>query len=402
MALDVSLSRAARTVVALLLLGCPGGHVDDATSEVEASSSTTADSSSSTSEGSSSSATTTIGEGTMSEGGGAVCGDGIVEGAEACDDGNSRDDDACLSNCELARCGDGALQVGVEACDDGNEVDEDDCVGCALASCGDGFVLAGVEECDAGRANAWGVYDGCTPWCTRGPRCGDGVVQGDESCDDGDDGDNTDGCVDGCVKPISCKHVKDVAPGANTGTYLIFPWGDPEPTPVWCEMVADGGGYTFFKVDVEKDQSSPPLTLLLAEAECQKYGLHLLTTRSPAHAAAAYAFATSVNLQPASGGKVWEDPGYMSILGIFPKETGKSCVGEPLNSTSCAAWRSIDLGPYWVSDVGVPGEPAVTNCYKCSMYYDWKSDGTINKYVALPFNGFTSHRFICEVGDKLP
>jgi len=46
-----------------------------------------------------------------------VCGDGVVEGDEECDDGNLADDDACLSNCDLASCGDGVVRSGVEECD---------------------------------------------------------------------------------------------------------------------------------------------------------------------------------------------------------------------------------------------------------------------------------------------
>ncbi|MCA9690759.1 MAG: hypothetical protein KC636_14220 [Myxococcales bacterium] len=46
-----------------------------------------------------------------------VCGDGVVDPGEACDDGNLDDNDGCLSSCALASCGDGHLYVGVEACD---------------------------------------------------------------------------------------------------------------------------------------------------------------------------------------------------------------------------------------------------------------------------------------------
>jgi cysteine-rich repeat protein len=35
--------------------------------------------------------------------------------------------DACLNNCQAAKCGDGQVQAGVEQCDDGNMVDNDAC-----------------------------------------------------------------------------------------------------------------------------------------------------------------------------------------------------------------------------------------------------------------------------------
>ncbi len=80
---------------------------------------------------------------------GPVCGDGIVELDEVCDDGNADNSDSCLDSCELASCGDGFVRVGVEACDDGNADNSDACLdSCEVASCGDGFVWVGNEECD--------------------------------------------------------------------------------------------------------------------------------------------------------------------------------------------------------------------------------------------------------------
>ena len=74
-----------------------------------------------------------------------------AEGYEACDDGNTVDQDACRNDCRLARCGDGILRTDLsegdmdfERCDDGNFADDDACVGtCVPAVCGDGFVHIG-------------------------------------------------------------------------------------------------------------------------------------------------------------------------------------------------------------------------------------------------------------------
>ncbi len=52
-----------------------------------------------------------------------LCGDGVVEGDEVCDDGNDVDTDMCTNACEEAACGDGLVYEGVEACDDGNDID---------------------------------------------------------------------------------------------------------------------------------------------------------------------------------------------------------------------------------------------------------------------------------------
>lgn len=65
-----------------------------------------------------------------------VCGDGIKEGREACDDGNAVDGDGCSANCTFepdcttspcsSKCGDG-MKLAPETCDDGNVKDGDGC-----------------------------------------------------------------------------------------------------------------------------------------------------------------------------------------------------------------------------------------------------------------------------------
>ena len=68
------------------------------------------------------------------------CGDGNAGPLDACDDGNKQDTDLCRSDCTLAFCGDGVVQPG-EACDDGNLLETDDCTTrCAPPECGDGVV----------------------------------------------------------------------------------------------------------------------------------------------------------------------------------------------------------------------------------------------------------------------
>jgi len=65
----------------------------------------------------------------------AQCGNGKEEVGEQCDDGNFDDDDACLSDCRKAKCGDGIVHVGAEDCDDGNTDDTDGCTSqCTLKS----------------------------------------------------------------------------------------------------------------------------------------------------------------------------------------------------------------------------------------------------------------------------
>ncbi len=132
----------------------------------------------------------------------AICGDGIQQEAEQCDDGNKIADDGCTNTCRIATCGDGIRQP-TEACDDGNMNDIDGCTNnCALPGCGDG-VLQANEQCDDG--NRVGS-DACSNECTI-PVCGDGLIQRGEQCDDGNVVD-TDGCSASCRLPVCGDGVK--------------------------------------------------------------------------------------------------------------------------------------------------------------------------------------------------
>lgn len=67
----------------------------------------------------------------------AVCGNGIVENNEQCDDGNVIDGDSCTSACLVnAVCGNGLIELG-EDCDDGNLLAGDGCgPNCRIEQCG--------------------------------------------------------------------------------------------------------------------------------------------------------------------------------------------------------------------------------------------------------------------------
>ncbi|MCC6848964.1 MAG: DUF4215 domain-containing protein [Deltaproteobacteria bacterium] len=55
-----------------------------------------------------------------------VCGNGIVQSPEQCDDGNGTNGDGCDVNCTLTACGNGIVTAG-EQCDDGNTTEGDGC-----------------------------------------------------------------------------------------------------------------------------------------------------------------------------------------------------------------------------------------------------------------------------------
>jgi cysteine-rich repeat protein len=162
----------------------------------------------------------------------AGCGDGEISEAEECDDGDLEDGDGCSAACEVeegfrcrgepsvctsAACGDGRT-AGDEECDDGNVIAGDGCTECRVDPgytcrqlavsicdplCGDGIVLEdeglpgpGETGCDDGNTEDG---DGCSSEClvedgftceedseptVCTADCGDGMVLGDETCDD--------------------------------------------------------------------------------------------------------------------------------------------------------------------------------------------------------------------------
>ena len=132
------------------------------------------------------------------------CGDGNVEGDEACDNGDNNADDAeCTAECQLATCGDDLVWAGAEACDLGEDnADDGECTSaCQTAQCGDGLVWAKAEDCDEGAANADDAA--CTSEC-RFAVCGDGLVHaGVEECDEGVLNADDQGCRSDCT-PAEC------------------------------------------------------------------------------------------------------------------------------------------------------------------------------------------------------
>ncbi len=92
----------------------------------------------------------------------AVCGNGIQNAGESCDDGNLTNDDGCDSNCSVSGCGNSIQNAG-EGCDDGNLTDGDGCSSlCTVeTTCGDGSIDVG-ETCDDGNLTNG---DGCSSLC---------------------------------------------------------------------------------------------------------------------------------------------------------------------------------------------------------------------------------------------
>jgi cysteine-rich repeat protein len=152
------------------------------------------------------------------------CGDKVQQRWEECDDGNTKPNDGCEPDCKLspdtdgdgvpdykdncptvpnpdqtdsdgdkkgdacdnAECGNGVIEAD-EECDDKNKTPGDGCENdCTLSKDTDGDgVYDSVDNCPSvqnpsqGDIDGDGIGDDCDP-----PECGNGVIEGDEECDD--------------------------------------------------------------------------------------------------------------------------------------------------------------------------------------------------------------------------
>jgi fibro-slime domain-containing protein len=189
--------------------------------------------------------------------GGGVCGDGIIQRSEQCDDGNTQSGDGCSRLCQveanwgcptegkpceyLGTCGNGVLTAN-KACDDGNTKSGDGCSGdCQTVEpgyicrrpgkpcttlCGDARIMQG-EECDDGNSDGG---DGCSAICRVEPGwtcstttpstcthsiCGNGKVEAGEGCDDGN-ALPFDGCSPTCQNEPKCGTTSSVVGACTT------------------------------------------------------------------------------------------------------------------------------------------------------------------------------------------
>ena len=344
--------------------------------------------------------TTSTGDDPSSGGPVTACGDGTQDPGEACDDGDANAPGApCTPDCTVNVCGDGHRLADVEDCDDGQaNADDAPCTSaCKAATCGDGLVLADGEQCDDGKND--GSYGSCTADCSaRGPHCGDAVQDPEEECDSDDPS-----CI-ACTVATSCLKIHDTDPNLQSGPRMIFPIGPDMPLSVYCDMTSDGGGYTLLKVDIDSELNDLPYPAKKAESTCAMFGMQLLVPRSPDHLAVAHMVAVGDNIPPVGGGEKPSGADYLQILGIYPKQSSKSCIGKALNPAACPQWAASDGGPWFVSDqVKNPAEPDPDGaCLGCSMIYTWNPDASVKNYKSLPNPGGSSLRFMCDVGDKLP
>jgi len=261
-----------------------------------------------------------------------TCGDGIVEQAEACDDGNVDSSDGCSANCQQESgwacagepstcalvCGNALLDAG-ETCDDGDRDNGDGCNDACVVengfhclgtpsvcttTCGDGLVV-GSEDCDDGDL---GNGDGCDAscavehgfYCLGTPSvctttCGDGLVASSEDCDDGDL-DNGDGCDSACKveggwsctgEPATCTRIPGLVlaltpeNGALSGS-VFAPAGalTRRPRFRWLEPSPNLSGSFTYDIEVDDSCTTPGYgSCAFVSPEAQSTGIAGLTWR---------------------------------------------------------------------------------------------------------------------------
>jgi len=113
-----------------------------------------------------------------------ICGNGVKDTGEQCDDGNTVNNDGCSSTCKIEGCGDGIKQTG-EECDNGplngkvcNPLYCDSCTYCSSS---------------------------CKLITLEGGYCGDGQCNGNETC-------STCSCDCGKCQEEECDTCKDSKP----------------------------------------------------------------------------------------------------------------------------------------------------------------------------------------------
>lgn len=180
-----------------------------------------------------------------------ICGDGVVDQGETCDDGNTSNNDGCGATCATehgfsctgapsvctATCGDGVV-ASSETCDDGNTAASDGCSStCTVES---GFSCMGEPSA-----------------CKTG--CADGIVAGTEGCDDGNMA-SADGCSGACAveSGFSCSGMPSVCVLAGSCAVPIvvtgnaFTWQAPNldlygddlaNADATCQQPATGAGH---------------------------------------------------------------------------------------------------------------------------------------------------------------
>lgn len=153
----------------------------------------------------------------------AVCGDGVVEGGEACDDGNTQSGDYCSADCSTVtgECGDGIVQDN-ESCDDGSI----------------------TSDCDT-------YHDGGDGTCLPPGECSDGYVLENGTCVDEQIDEHVHIYVTNTCQ-LSVQPQSVTVPRGRTVSFVYHNHSSSYSVDVWLSYI---GGYTDLKRGATWDDS---------------------------------------------------------------------------------------------------------------------------------------------------
>ena len=327
-------------------------------------------------------------------------GTGVASACAACD--NGKWGTTCDSACAQGHC------TGTVTCNKSSGA-ATSCAGCSTGfwggTCGvpcDQGNCATAMTCDQGTGGAVSC-----PGCVAGfwgatcvGNCDPGHCAGTYTCAQANATPLTCSlCASGWLGSLcdsyavqSCVEWRDSGATAS-GEYTIDPdgaGGQVTALNVWCDMTTHDGGFSFYKVKLDASVSAAD-----AEAICAGYGMQLFIPRSAQHLASAFAVATSAGFGPDGS------TDYLHILGIYPNVKGAACANQPFNSGNAACnWSAADAGAFWVSNRTDIGQPNGNNDVDASMSYTFTADGAVQTYDDVVSPGYTSDRFMCDLGDR--
>lgn len=257
----------------------------------------------------------------------------MINSGEACDDGNTVNNDTCSNTCQKTTCGDGVIEWpnaygNYEQCDNaGLNSNTASCnTTCKNTICGDSIVQKPngqgvIEDCDDGPGGT------CPDTCIS-PLCGNGVINPGESCD----GTNLNG-----------KTCSNVAGGTFcSGSLYCFPPGHVNQCQfnisacIGCTNCPTGGSspnsYTGCRANppVSGNYSLAPSYTCLSGQQCYKCGI-------------GYVWLASDNKCAVSPGWCGPTPSFLSPFtahcgGIFAYTPG--CINTAADRGCCYACLS--------------------------------------------------------------